>query len=512
MFNKPIRVVYYNWLLLGCGLGLALHPAPSHAVPTPNIILAMADDMGWGDPGYNGNPVIRTPNLDLLSTAGLRFDRFYAPTVCSPTRGSCMTGRHPYRYGIFSANVGHLPHDERTIAEALKTRAYVTGHFGKWHLGTLTRTEPDSNRGGPRGAAHYSPPWDHGFDRTFSTESRVPTWDPMLQPEGKVRQFWDALSDPTQGAAFGTAYWSGGRRVPVEELRGDDSKLIMDRALQFIGDAAKAKKPFLAVIWFHAPHLPVVAGPKYAKLYQRASAYERNYYGCVTALDDQMGRLRKTLRELGVAENTMLWFCSDNGPEGKAGQAPGSAGPLKGRKRDLWEGGIRVPGLLEWPAVIKQPRVVSVPCVTSDYFPTILDYAGVLHTNPLPIDGISLRPLIEGQMAERPKPIGLEFGNMAAWLDNRYKLVALFKGGGAETDEDGTPAEATEKKASTKAKGKVEASTKELRKLLLFDIVADPKEEKDLAAEKPALVESMHAALEAWRESCRQSLAGKDYL
>ncbi len=507
MPHKLKGLICLGWITLVLAPGLALASGAS----TPNIILAMADDMGWGDPGYNGNPVIRTPNLDALSKTGLRFDRFYAPTVCSPTRGSCMTGRHPYRYGIFSANVGHLPHDERTIAEALKTRGYVTGHFGKWHLGTLTTTELDSNRGGPRGAAHYSPPWDHGFDWTFSTEARVPTWDPMLRPEGKLPQFWDALSDPAQGQAFGTAYWSGGHRVSAEELRGDDSKLIMDRALQFIGDAVRAKKPFLAVIWFHAPHLPVVAGPEYTKLYPRASAYERNYYGCVTALDEQMGRLRKSLRDLGQAENTMLWFCSDNGPEGKAGQAPGSAGPFKGRKRDLWEGGIRVPGLLEWPAVIKQPRVVSIPCVTSDYFPTLLDYVGVSHIKPLPIDGISLRRLIAGQMAERPKPIGFEFGNMAAWLDNRYKLVALFKGGGAETDEDGTPAEAGEKKPPAKAKKKGEPSRKKLIQLLLFDIVADPKEERDLAAEKPALVQSLHTALESWRESCRQSLTGKDY-
>src|SRR5690606_1303916 len=104
----------------------------------PNIILAMADDMGWGDVAYNGHPVIQTPHLDALAREGLRFDRFYAPTVCSPTRGSCLTGRHPFRYGIVNANVGRLPARELTLAEALKTAGYTTGHFGKWHLGTLT--------------------------------------------------------------------------------------------------------------------------------------------------------------------------------------------------------------------------------------------------------------------------------------------------------------------------------------------------------------------------------------
>jgi len=134
-------------------------------VDRPNIILCMADDLGWADPGFNGNSIIKTPSLDAMAEAGLRFTRFYsAAPVCSPTRGSCLTGRHPYRYGITFANVGHMPKEEVTLAEVLKTQGYATGHFGKWHLGTLTKTEKDSNRGGPRGAKHYSPPWENGFD------------------------------------------------------------------------------------------------------------------------------------------------------------------------------------------------------------------------------------------------------------------------------------------------------------------------------------------------------------
>ncbi len=222
-------------------------------------------------------------------------------------------------------------------------------------------------------------------------------------------------------------------------------------------------------------------------MYADRTPKEQHYYGCITALDEQVGRLRRELRDLGIADDTMLWFCSDNGPEGQARQAPGSAGPFRGRKRDLWEGGIRVPGMLEWPAAVKGPRAVSMPCVTTDYLPTVLDYLGLAPDASRPIDGISLRPLIEGTMAERPAPIGFEFGNMAAWIDNRYKLVALLRGGGADADvdEDGRPADPSGNAAREGDRASQDGG-KAVVKSLLFDIVADPKEETDLSADQPA--------------------------
>ena len=125
----------------------------------PNIILIMCDDLGWGDVGFNGNKIIKTPHLDTMANSGIKFDRFYAAApVCSPTRGSALTGRHPFRYGIYYANTGHMKKKELTIAEIMKTKGYRTGHFGKWHLGTLTTKIKDANRGGPKGAKHYSSP------------------------------------------------------------------------------------------------------------------------------------------------------------------------------------------------------------------------------------------------------------------------------------------------------------------------------------------------------------------
>jgi len=431
----------------------------------PNIILCMTDDQGWGDVGYHGHPVLQTPNLDSMASSGLRMDRFYAGApVCSPTRGSCITGRHPYRYGIHYANDGHLPPEEVTLAEVLKEQGYVTGHFGKWHLGTLTRTVADSNRGGPDGAAHYSPPWENGFDRCFSTEAKVPTWNPMLHPE--------------TGEPYGTRYWDERGEAAVDNLEGADSRVIMDRVIPFIQSAATSATPFFAVIWFHSPHLPVVAGPSYLAMYNGVPDRAQHYFGCITAMDEQLGRLRRTLRDLSISDNTMLWFCSDNGPEGQAGVAPGSAGPFRGRKRDLYEGGIRVPGLLEWPARIREPRTVTVPCSTLDYFPTVLDALQIESVaHPEPIDGVSLVPLFEGAMTERPQPIGFESRSQIALVGNRYKLISVDSG----------------------------------KTYALFDLRADPTETDDVAAEHPRVVAEMKRTLDGWRAACAASEAGKDY-
>ena len=452
------------------------------AAEKPNIILVMCDDLGWGDVGFNGNKIIHTPHLDAMAKNSLRFERFYAAApVCSPTRGSCITGRHPYRYGVYFANTGHLKTEELTLAELLKKHGYATGHFGKWHLGTLTKTETEANRGGPRGIKNFSPPHVNGFDVCFSTESKVPTWDPMLRPKNnKSKTWWDPTKD---NGPYGTAYWNEkGARV-TENLRGDDSRVIMDRAIPFIRAAAKKEQPFFTIVWFHAPHLPVVAGPEYTKLYAKYSKFAQHYYGCITALDEQVGRLRKELRTLGIANNTLVTFCSDNGPEGNA-SAPGSAGHFSGRKRSLLEGGIRVPGLVEWPAKIK-PGKTDIPAVTSDYLPTILEIIGAKQTDKRPLDGISLVPLFKGKMKERGQPIGFQSAGQVALISDRYKI---YGSGGRKKEQKLT-----------------------LPKLKLFDLKKDPSEKNDLAAQHPDLIKKMTATLKQWRKSCRHSDTGGDY-
>ena len=483
--NKSVRInVTALAFIILAGMSAGIDRARAEL---PNVILCMTDDQGWGDVGFNGHKTLRTPHLDAMAAGSLKFNRFYAAApVCSPTRGSCLTGRHPYRYGIFSANVGHMPPREITLAEALKTKGYATGHFGKWHLGTLSKTDRSRNRGtGPNLVKHFSPPWTNGFDTCFSTESKVPTWDPLAQGAGK-RTWWDPVKDPGKAPVYGSPYYTNGRQSSGD-LTGDDSRLIMDRALSFIRTATKADKPFFAVIWFHAPHLPVVAGEKFTKPYQSLDKYKQHYYGCITALDAQIGRLRAELRKLDVAENTMVWYCSDNGPEGNR-SAPGSAGKFRGRKRSLYEGGVRVPALLEWPAKITRARTTDIPCVTSDYYPTVLEAVGIKLPKQLPLDGISLMPLIRGEMKSRIRPIGFQSAGTATWVEDRYKLVV-----------------SSSRRNRKKKPAKQPSGTKlPPNKAELYDLLADPGETNNLASAQPAIVKRMKAELEAWQASCRK--------
>ncbi len=417
----------------------------------PNIILAMADDQGWGDTSYNGHRILSTPHLDAMAAAGVRFDRFYSGApVCSPTRGSVLTGRHPFRYGIFFANADNgpdapskyaLPGREQTLAEYLKRLGYATGHFGKWHLGDFA---------GPM----QSSPADNGFDEFFSTTRKVPTVDP-------------------------DGYWTQKGRV-AGPLEGDDSRILMDPAIAFIEGAVRRGQPFFAVIWVHAPQEPVVATQRHRAPYTQYPGKPEHYYGAIAALDEQMGRLRETLRYLKAEQDTMLWYCSDNGPEGdsQAYRSPGSAGPFRGRKRSLFEGGIRVPAILEWPARFPKARVVKAAASTSDYLPTILAALG----QPIPkeLDGIDLHPLLDGRRARRESPLAFETildtrgSPKLCWLEDRWKLL---------TDLDGTPE-------------------------MLFDLEADPGESTNVAERHPEICDALRGKLKTWRASCTRSRQG----
>ncbi len=429
----------------------------------PNIILCMSDDQGWGDTGYNGHPRLKTPSLDLMAKEGVKFTRFYsAAAMCSPTRGSCYTGRNPYRFGITYAMKGMLEPTEITITSILKKNGYTTGHYGKWHMGTLSKTLGDQKRWGEflnNPTRYYCPPWERDVDECFVTESKVPTWDPMIDPED---------ADKT----YGNDYFTGEGVKESQNLKGDDSRVIMDRALPFIKRSAESSTPFLAVIWFHTPHAPVIGGDKYREPYKDLPEPEQHYYACLTAMDEQIGRLRNELDTLGIADNTMIWFCSDNGPS-KQKESPrvGSAGGLKGAKLSINEGGIRVPGVMIWPGKIK-PLIVDAPCVTSDYFPTILDALDIPLPSNVTYDGTSLMPFITGEKTTREKAIGFlnKDANESVWIADRYKLLITKK------------------------------STK------LFDIKDDPAEKRNVAKKYPEVMTQMQKDLSSWRTGVLKDL------
>jgi arylsulfatase A-like enzyme len=407
----------------------------------------MTDDQGWGDVGYNGLTRIRTPNLDAMAAEGVRFDRFYsAHPSCSPTRASVMTGRHPYRMGCFWPGMT-LRHEEMTIAQAVKRAGYATAHFGKWHL-----SGGKPGKGRPLPDSDPLHPGRFGFDHWFT----VSNW-------------------------FDTD-WTFSRKGAPVKVPGDGSDAIVAEALRFIEPNAKQHKPFLAVVWYGSPHVPLAPTPEDLK-----AAGGSAYYGELIGVDRSLGTLRRGLRELGVADNTLVVFCSDNGAwmeETAARDAYGSNAALRGHKGELWEGGIRVPGVLVWPARIKRPVATSVPVCTSDLYPTIVDLLGLdISDQVQPLDGVSLAPLLDGKMHQRPRPIGfwhhgeetLEEGPVA-WTENRYKL-------------------------HKRPKDKYE----------LYDLVADLSESKDLAAERPDVVKRMKAEMQSWQRSVRRSLRGADY-
>lgn len=437
-----------------------------------NVIMIMADDLGWGDVGFNGNQKIITPHLNQMSESGIRFTNFYAAApLCSPTRASCLTGRSPFRQGIFAAHTGAMRVAETTIAEVVKKNGYSTGFFGKWHLGWVEADKVEER-------GNYSPPWHHGFDEVFATKSAVPTWNPTKTPKGWTK--WGAQDDGSWG---GSIYIQNG--VPVSDnLEGDDSRIIMDRAIPFIEKSINEEKPFLATIWFHAPHEPIVAGPDYLAKYPNLPEEQKHLYGCITAMDEQIGRLKTFLKEKGIAENTILFFCSDNGPaDPQAKRGIASAGPFRGHKHQMWEGGLRVPSLIEWPGHIKGGQTTDYLACTSDYFPTILEMLNIPIPNKVPLDGISLVPMLNGNSSERQVPFAAGYQRLYnntelyAYIDGKYKICIPDKG----------------------------------KEMMLFDLEADPGETKNLAEEKPEVFAKLKADLEKVKNSWKESREGKDY-
>ena len=451
----------------------------------PNIVLCMADDQGYGDVGYYGDPLPHTPNLDAMSRQALRLDRFYAAApVCSPTRASVLTGRHPNRLGCFKWGYTLRP-QEITVAESLQKAGYATGHFGKWHLGSVRSSSPCC-------------PGTNGFDDWLSSPNFYEN-DPWMSENGRAIQ-----------------------------VVGESSDIAMMAAIRFIRDSADKKKPFLAVVWFGSPHLPHIADPADRVHYKDQPEPVQNYYGEITGIDRAMGTLRSALRVMGLAETTIVWYTSDNGAQ-TSGKRPGSNGGLAGRKGTLWEGGIRVPTIIEWPATITRPRTSNVPGNTCDILPTLLDLVGIARPDGAPpLDGVSLRRLVEGQPFERKKPMGFwdyPAKGRPVRSSDLLKQLAIEQAAGTERPSSKLhPAEGQIETALVPQLQVGHAAWMEgpykLHRLVskegtaryqLFNLEKDRAEKTDLAATMPQQVERMKKGLAAWQKSVIQSYKGEDY-
>jgi arylsulfatase A len=375
--------------------------------PRPNVVVLLCDDLGYGDLGCYDHPKIKTPHIDKLATDGIKLTSCYCGlSVCSPSRAALMTGRNPYRYGIrdwIPLNSGiYLPKEEVTVAARLKAAGYRTALCGKWHLNSkFNGIEPT--------------PGDHGFDHWFATQNNA----------GPSHQ------DPAN-------FVRNGKRVGP--LNGNSTTLIMDEAISFIAEAKD--KPFAVFVTFHATHEPVATPAEFTDLYKaEPDETKRTYFGSVSLVDHEVGRLVTFLDDKKLSANTLVLFTSDNGPETHlryktAERSHGSAGPLRGMKLHLTEGGIRVPGIVRWSGKIKPGQVIDEPVAFLDLMPTLCALAGVKPPEK-PLDGTDVSALIlEGKKPARKVPLYWQYDKAIGDTDpvwtiairqGDYKLLADAK-------------------------------------------------------------------------------------
>ncbi len=424
----------------------------------PNIVLIMADDLGWMDLGCQGNSRLRTPVLDGLAEQGLRFTNGYAAApVCTPTRAAIMTGQSPARLRITNHAPGNGPGfrlpgsalqaaesrtfldlDAVTIAERLRDAGYATGFFGKWHL---------SGRRGRDAAGRFEPryrPEHQGFDVNLGG--------------------WSAGGPPS--------YFSPYRNPALTD--GPEGEYLPERlAAECVSFAKRNRdRPFLLTLWNYSVHYPFQAPEELIAHYRDRLGPGLNnptYGAMIEGMDRAIGSLLRGLEELGISENTLVLFTSDNGAWSADSR------PLRGGKGFLWEGGIRVPWIVRWPGVVRPGTLCETPIISTDLFPTLLEVAGLEPDPDVPADGVSLVPLLQGAAGLERDALFFHYPNYAfhkqnrlgsAIREGRYKLIRWY--------DDNSVA--------------------------LFDLDADIGEQHDLATSRPQLAARLRSRLEAWLE------------
>jgi arylsulfatase A len=403
------------------------------------LFRSLCDDLGYGDLGCFGHPRIRTPNLDRLAQQGLRLtDCYAAAPVCSPSRAGMLTGRTPNRCGIYdwipAGSPIHLRRSEVTVATLLKSAGYATCFSGKWHCNGMFNS-PEQPQ-----------PGDHGFDHWFATQNNAAP----------------SHHNPVNFVRNGT---------PVGPLTGYSSTLIVDEAVDWLRHRDR-DRPFCLFVWFHSPHEPVATAREYVDLYADAEpANRRIYYGNVTQMDHETGRLLATLDDLGLSDTTFVFFSSDNGPETlnryrEAERSYGSPGPLRGMKLHMYEGGIRVPGIVRWPGHTPAGAESSEPICGTDVLPTLCAIAGLNLPANRPIDGESIVPALHGRTFTRHRPLYWQYDNAI-----------------------GRP-----KVAMRQGEWKILADAA-LDHFELYNLRDDPRETTDLAGREPERLRTMSATL-----------------
>jgi len=438
-------------------IGLLCVPCFANAALKPNILFILSDDQGWADVGWHGKD-IKTPNLDALAARGARLEQFYVMPVCSPTRGSLMTGRYPMRYGLQVGVVRPwaqygLPLEERTLPQALKEAGYTTAICGKWHLG------------------HFQPaylPTQRGFDHQYG--------------------HYNGALDYFTHVRDGGLDWHRDDKVCRDE--GYSTFLVAKEAARLLREQPK-DKPFFLYVPFNAVHAPHQVPDKYKEPYTNLPEPRRTYAGMVAAMDEAIGQIISALDEKGLRKNTLIIFSSDNG-----GPDPGkvtSNGPLRAGKGTLYEGGVRVCAFAAWDGHIKPGSAVNQPLHMVDWYPTLLKLAGASLDQKLPLDGKDAWPTItQGQPSPHSEILFNTTPLTGAIRMGDWKLVL---NGNQGTSGEGGDSEAAPMAAK---KGKKAGARKAAGELVeLFNLAQDPYEKTNLAGDHADKVKELRERYDA---------------
>ena len=431
----------------------------------PNLIVVLADDLGFGDLGCYGNDSILSPRIDQFAAEGLRLTSCYAAHPnCSPSRAGLMTGRTPFRMGIYNwipmFSPMHVKQSEVTLATLLRHAGYQTCQVGKWHLN------------GKFNLPGQPQPNDHGFDHWFATQNNaLPN---HRNPENFVRN---------------------GRELG--RLTGYSAELVAKEAVHWLRNERDPKKPFFLFACFHEPHEPIASAEKYRKLYPHEDPAFSAHHGNVSQLDAGFGRLLDAVKQLGLNEDTVVIFTSDNGPAITPIHPHGSAGPLRDKKGTVYEGGIRVPGIIRWPGEINPGTETDVPISGLDFLPTLCQLGGAMLPPERELDGTSFVPLFKGKPLERAKPLYWQFNRAkgkakVAVRDGKWKLLASLTQPGPTTGADLTQLEMQGIKQA------------ELKDFELYDLGVDIQESMDVSGKQPNVLKRLKKEMQAIYEDVQR--------
>lgn len=428
----------------------------------PNVLIILCDDLGYGDLACYGHPAIKTPSLDKLASQGVRLTNCYAASpVCSPSRAGLLTGRTPSRVGVYDwipeEHAMHMPRGEVTVAQILKRAGYDTAMAGKWHLN------------GKFNSPEQPQPGDFGFDHWLATQNNAaPSHE---NPINFVRN-----------------------GEPVGKVEGYSCQVVADEAIGWLKGRGDKANPFFLYVAFHEPHEPIASPSERVAQYPDVTdPNQALYYANVTNMDAAVGRLMAALDALKLADDTLVIFTSDNGPEGRnryrgAERSYGSPGELRGMKLWLYEGGIRVPGIVRFPSRVKPGQVVSDPVCSLDILPTLCELAGVDVPKDRALDGASFTPLFEGKPIERTTPLYWHYYRALG------EPVAAMRVGDWMVLGHST---APEPKPGKVQPGDGAAIKADLTGFELYNLRDDPGQQTDRARQEPERLKELSAMLVA---------------